>query len=58
MAAQRDRMVSVMGPNGERRTIDYSKLLVEKENELMERDDRLHTYEERMRAAEEKAIKL
>ena len=50
--------VSQTDPSGSKRSLDYNKLLNEKENVLSDRDRKISHYEERLRLGEEKAIRL
>lgn len=51
-------MFNATDPNGGKRSLDYSKLLNEKENTLVERDKKIQNLEERLRRANEREIEL
>jgi hypothetical protein len=50
--------LSQTDPSGSKRSLDYAKLLNEKENALSDRERKISNYEERLRQAEEKIVKL
>lgn len=50
--------LSQADPAGGKRSLDYSKILSEKENALVDRERKISNYEERLRAAEAKILTL
>jgi hypothetical protein len=50
--------VNQSDPSGGKRSLDYTKLLNEKENALLDRDRKIMNYEERLKVAEERIIAL
>jgi uncharacterized coiled-coil protein SlyX len=50
--------LSQADPSGGKRSLDYLKLIGEKENALIDKERKISNYEERLRMAEEKALSL
>ena len=50
--------VSHADPTGSKRSLDYTKLLNEKQNALIDKDRKILNYEERLKNAEQKIVAL
>ena len=50
--------LSQADPSGGRRSLDYLKLIGEKENALIDKERKIGNYEQRLRVAEERVVSL